>query len=232
MKEKLVIVGSGPMAAEVVDFVERYNLFDIIAFSVNKNYLTDNYMDRPVYPLEELEDYIDKNSVKTFIGLGWYNQNKYKRQKYEELKNRGFHFANLISPLSSISYSQIGEGNWIDDFVKVGFGSKIGNNNTFRVASIIGHHTIVGDHNVLSGRSLVSGKDIIGDQNYFGVSSTVFNRLKIGNKNIIGGATIVKEDISDLTIVWTDKSPQRVVKEKIIESFMSPKSSELIKQAL
>ena len=207
MKESLVIVGVGNLAPEVVDFVQRYDLFDIIAFSVDKKYITSaEYMGKPVYPLEELEKHVDKEEVKVFIAISWYNYlNKYKRQKFEFLKEKGFHFANLISPLASVKTGHIGEGNWIMDFATIGFNTKIGSNNTFCAQSILAHHTILGNHNVLSGRSSVAGR------------------------NIIGGGSIIKKNIGNYTITTAPESYHKQLWEKSIEFFLSPKSVEFLK---
>ena len=231
MKESLVIVGVGNLAPEVVDFVQRYDLFDIVAFSVDKKYITSSeYMGKPVYPLEELEKHVEREEVKVFIAISWYNYlNKYKRQKFEFLKEKGFHFANLISPLASVKTDHIGEGNWIMDFATIGFNTEIGDNNTFCAQSILAHHTILGNHNVLSGRSSVAGRNIIGDQNYFGFCSVVFNELIIGNKNIIGGGSIIKKNIGNYTITTAPESYHKQLREKSIEFFLSPKSVEFLK---
>ena len=131
MKEKLVIVGVGTHSEDVVNFIQEFDLFDIICFTVDRDYIVSNkYMGRPVYPFEELEKYVNPAEVKVFIAISWFNyMNKYKRLKYEQLKSRGFHFANLISPLAVVNSSAIGEGNWIHNFAVLSFDSKIGDNN-------------------------------------------------------------------------------------------------------
>lgn len=109
MKEKLIIIGAGAMAPEVVDFVQRYNLYEIVGFSVDEKYITDTYLGYPVYPTEHLEDYVDKSSVKLFIAISWYNKfNRIKKEKFENLKQRGFSFANLISPHAIVYPTDLG----------------------------------------------------------------------------------------------------------------------------
>lgn len=233
-KEKLVIVGIGGLAPEVVDFVQRYDLYDIVCFSVDRKYLSiSEYMGKPVFPLEDLDKHVDKSDVKAFIAISWYNyMNKFKRLKFEQLKDKGFHFANLISPLSSVKCSTIGEGNWVMDFVNIGFDTHVGDNNTFCAQSLVGHHTNIGSHNVLSGKAAVAGRNVVGDQNYFGFCSVVFNELTIGNKNLIGGGSIIKHSISDFYITTAPDSHLKQVREKSIEFFLSPKSVEYLKSIL
>lgn len=233
-KEKLIIVGIGGMAPEVVDFVTRYDLYDIVAFSVDSNYIkSPTYMNCPVYPLEDLESYVSLYDAKLFVAISWYNYlNRYKRQKFETLKAKGFHFANLISPLASVNCSSMGEGNWIQDFAYLGYQSEIGNNNTFCSHSLLGHYSVIGNHNVLSGRASVAGNNQVGDQNYFGMCSSVFNKLVLGNKNLIGGGSIVKKNIGNCTIVTAPDSKFTQATEKAVEFCLSPKSVEIVNNVL
>lgn len=230
-KENLVIFGIGKQASEVVDFVQRYGLYNIIGFIVDKEYMKlPQYMGKPVYPLEDVESYLDVRTVKAFVAISWYNYlNKYKRLKYELLKKKGFHFVNLISPLASVNCHSIGEGNLIMDYAYLGYNSEIGDNNTFCALSLLGHNSRMESHNVLAGRASIAGKTEIGNQNYFGLCSIVFNKLKIGNKCLIGGGSIVKRDIPDFTVTTAPESHYKQAKEKYIESYLSPKSIEILK---
>lgn len=233
MNEKLIIVGVGSIAPEVVAFVNRYNLYDIEGFTVDEKYLkSKEYMGKPVYPLERIEDFVDKK-VKFFIAISWYNyMNRYKRQKYEYLKSLGYSFANLISPLASVKCEIIGEGNWLMDYSCLGYGTQIGNNNTFCVFSMVAHYSVIGNHNVLSGRATIAGNTVIGDQNYFGICSCVFNKIVLGNKNLIGGGSIVKKDLGNCTIVTAPDSKYIQTTEKAVEFCLTPKSVEIVNQVL
>ena len=231
MKECLVIVGVGTHSEDVVYFVQKYDLFDIVCFTVDRKYIVSNeYMGKPVYPFEELEKYVNPADVKVFVAISWFNyMNKYKRQKFEQLKARGFHFANLISPLASVNCTSIGEGNWIQDFVSVGFDTQIGDNNTICVQSQVGHHTIMGSHNVLAGRASIAGRSVMGNQNFLGFCSVVFNELTIGNKNLIGGGAIVRNSLPDFTITTAPESHTKQATEKSLEFIISPKGVEFLK---
>ena len=231
MKERLVIVGIGSHSEDVVDFVQKHDLFDIVCFTVDREYIVSNeYMGKPVYPFEDLEKYVDPEDVKVFIAISWFNyMNKYKRQKFEQLKARGFHFANLISPLAVVNCTDIGEGNWIQPFVVIGFDSKIGDNNTICAQSQVGHHTIIGNHNVLAGRASIAGRSVIGNQNFLGFCSVVFNELTIGDMNLIGGGAIVKHSLPDCTITTAPDSHTKKATKKSLEFIISPKGVEVLK---
>lgn len=231
MKEKLVIIGTGSLSGEVVDFVKRYDLYDIVGFSVDKKYIkNETHLGYPVYPLEELDSYIDKEQVKLFVSISWYqNMNRVKRAKYEELKAAGYHFANLISPTATVFAHEMGEGNWIYDGCYIAFNSRIGNNNTFCHQTYLSHFSDVGDHNVFSARSNVAGSTTIGDQNYVGIGAIVFNKIIVGNKCVIGGGAIVKRNLPDFSLVVAADS---IVKQKDTDSIEKYISLDHIKKTI
>lgn len=232
MKEKLVIFGIGAMTEEVVDFVTRYQLFDLIGFTVDKPYFVPSFMGLPVFPAEDLEDYIDKTTVKLFVVSSYYNNlNKVKRLKFEELKARGFHFANLISPLASVKCKDMGEGNWINDFVCLDFGTVVGDNNTFLLCSILGHNAMIGNHNLVAGQANIGGASCVGDQNFIGMCSVIFNEIKIGNKCVIGGGAIVNKQLSDFVVVVAPSSVYKQSTEKRIEYFISPTAIQVVRES-
>ena len=127
-KRDLCIIGTNETAERITQFVERYNLFNIIGYAVDKKYITeDEFKGKPVWAIEELEKYIDKRNDLLFVALFWNHLNGDRRRLYERLKNAGWHFANIISPLASIRGS-IGENCWIMDYVVTQENSTIGDN--------------------------------------------------------------------------------------------------------
>ncbi len=232
MKEKLVIVGIGSLAPEVYSFVKKYSLYEVIGFSVDQKYVIDSFEGLPVYPLEKLESYVDKDTTKVFVAISWFNKfNKFKREKFENLKARGFHFANLISPNAIVSTESIGEGNWIHDGAIIDYGVKIGNNNNILLGVLVGHYSSLGDHNVLAGRANIAGDTSIGNGCYFGLASIVFNRLSLGDYCLVGGGSIVRKDLPDYSIVTSPESINRKGSLRLMEMIMSPIGIQMIKES-
>lgn len=216
--EKLVIVGATTWAAETTLFAEENQLFEVMAYTVDKNYLVPDFLGRPVYPMEDLEQYVDKDSVKLFISISWHQKlSDVRRIKYEELKRRGFQFANLISPKAIVNCSTIGEGNLIATGANVGYNTVIGNGNFILAQTLIAHGTTVGNDNAFAARACIGGDCKIGNQNYIGLNATIFNEVQIGFKNIIGGGAVLKQSISDFTIVSAIESKVKKTNEKVVE---------------
>lgn len=220
--EKIIIVGIGSQSLEIVDLINRYNLFEIIGFAVNKKYLVEKYMDKPVYPIESLESFVDKETTKLFVAISYYNRmNKYKRAAFEELKTKGFHFANIISPYANMRGKSIGEGNFISDCATIDFNATIGDNNYIGVGALIAHNSHIGSHNVLGGNCCVAGRVQIGNQCFLGVNCTIFDHLIIGDKCLIGGGAVVKRNIDSFTVVSAPEAIYKQSNEKHIEFFLS-----------
>ena len=223
--EKLVLVGTSSLAAQTLDFIERYQLFDVIGFTVNKAYIKDtHYLGKHVFPIEELDKYIDKEDVKLFSTISWYNYlNRERKKVFELLKQEGYKFANLISPHALVYTKDLGEGNWIHDFAHIGHGVHIGNDNVFRMKCVIGHDSVIGDHNFFAVDSVVGGHDYFNDCCFIGLNALIHNRVVVGTKCVIGGGAIVKRDLPDFSLCVANNSFVKQCDEAKIESYISPK---------
>lgn len=223
--KKLVLVGTSSLAAQTLDFVERYQLFDVIGFTVNKDYIKEPvFLGKPVFPIEELDKYIDKENVLLFSTVTWYNYlNRERKKIFDLLKGEGYKFANLISPHALVYTNDIGEGNWIHDFAHIGYGVHIGDDNVFRMKCMIGHDSVIGNHNFFAVNTIVGGHDYFSDCCFVGLSALVHNRVVVGNKCVIGGGAIVKRDLPDFSLCVADNSFVKQCDEEKIESYISPK---------
>jgi len=222
--EKLVIFGTNNFANEVVHKVEQYNLYDVVGFTVNQEYMkSDEYMGKKVYPVEELEKYFAKNEIKIFSAISRNNYlNRVRKEKFDELKSHGYTFANIISPHAIVCTDNIGEGNWINDFAHIGYDAKIGNNNIIGANTSISHYAVVGNHNSFSLGVCMGGHSVCGDCNFFGLNSVVFNRVIVRNKCIVGGGAVVKKDIKDFSLCVAAETIIRQCSEEMVEHIISP----------
>lgn len=222
--DKIILIGTSGLSKEVVDFINRYDLFEVVGFTVNKAWMKNQtYMGKPIYPLEELDQYFDKDNIKLFSTVSWYNYlNRVREEKFNELKDKGFHFANLISPFAMIYTEDVGEGNWIHDFAHIGYETVIGNNNVIRMNTTISHYSIIGSHNSLIAGTTIGGHAICGNRCFFGANSTVFNRVRIGNLCVIGGGAVVKHDLNDYSLCVSSEAYVKQCDENTIERYISP----------
>lgn len=219
--DNIIIVGAGVAANNICKFIEKYNLFSILGFAVDKEYRTaDTYLNKPVYNVEELDNVIDKSRDYLFVAIQWNRLNADRRKVYEKLKNAGYRFANLVSPLASINGHLAGDNCWINDFACIDTDAVIGNNVFVKVGAWVGDHTIVNDHCFIGARSSVAGGVRIGEQSFIGISAVIFDDTIVGKKCIVGAATALKRNLPDFSVYKTESVlyTSKTYTEDIIES--------------
>lgn len=231
-KEKIVIVGCGERGREIKEFIERNDLFDVIGFSVNRQYINeDSFLELPVYPLEELDKFIDKDKVYTFVAVSQFNYlNRVKKKLYNYLKEHDYKVANLISPQATIHSPINGDGNIFYEFSYIGEDAVIGSNNSFKPYSYIAHYCNVGNHNFFGVGSILAGACKVGDQCFVGIKATAFQNVHIGNKCIIGACTVIKKNVKDYCLVKVSDSSVEVHEygENSIEEKLAPRPTRYV----
>lgn len=220
MKERLIIVGANTTAKQVYDFVEEYNLYEVVGFAVDSQYKnSDSFCGLPIFELETLESVMDVKACKVFVAILWNRLNADRRQIYERLRKRGFQFANLISPSAKIRGRILGNNCWIHDYAVIQSDAEVGENCMIMAHSLIGAFSKVSAHCFLGTKSTVAGECEIGEQTFIGINCTVFDAVRVGEKCILGACTAVKRNLENCTIVKTlsDGNVIKKVDKEIIE---------------
>lgn len=196
--ENLVIIGTGAMARDVTAFVNRYNLYNIVGYSCNKEYVEFSRLEHPdwnICALDELEKKYDKENIKLFVAISQFRMlNRIRKDTFNSLEKRGFYFATLISPTATVLSDSIGEGSWIQDFAYLSTETKIGKNTIIDIYANVAHYSQVGNHCFVGIRTVILGTVTIGEQSFIGAASTIFNDVTIGEKCLIGGGDNNKKE--------------------------------------
>ena len=204
--ERIVIIGTSVAASNICKFIEKYRLYEVMGFAVNREYKTaDTYLDKPVYEVENLDQVVDKQKDYLFVAIQWNRLNADRRKVYERLKSEGYRFANLVSPLASINGQLAGDNCWITDFVCVDTDAVIGNNVFIKVGAWVGDHAQISDHCFIGAKSTVGGGVKIGEQSFIGLGAIIFDDTIIGEKCIVGAATALKRNLPDHCVYKTNQ---------------------------
>lgn len=199
-KQKLIIVGLSKTATHVLEFVQMYNLFEVVGFAVNERYKQDaTFCNLPVFSLENLETEYGSNDFYLFIAVLWNHLNRDRKNLYNYCKERGYKLANLISPHANIRGKLEGDNCWIHDYVVIQNNAHIKSNVAIMAFTLIGANTIIESHCFFGARSLLGGGSIVGEQSFIGLNATIFDDTKIGKKCIVGACTAVKRDMPDFS---------------------------------
>lgn len=224
--EKLIIVGTGTSAVQVLSFIKYHNLFEVIGFAVNKEYKKNNeFHGLPVYTLETLREECPDKDFKLFVSVQWNHLNRDRKIIYQYCKEQGYKMANVISPNAIIRCDIQSENIYIDDNVIIMNGVYLGNNCYLKASCVCGPNVKVSDHCFLGFNSIIGGGSTIGEQCFIGLNATIFDDTSIGNKCIIGACTAVKRNIPDYSryvtssdnIIIKQYSPEEI-ESKLISS--------------
>lgn len=198
--KKLIIIGTSTTAATIKKFVQHYQLFEIVGFAVNREYLTnDEYCEKPVYAIENLERIIDKDKDLLFVAIQWNRLNADRKQVYMNLKSQGWHFANIISPNAIVNGKITGDNCWIADNVVIDFGATIGSNVFIKIGAFIADNANISNHCFIGAKSTIAGGCNIGEQSFVGLNATIFDCTTVGRKCLIGACTVVKRNLPDFS---------------------------------
>ena len=204
MNKNLIIIGTGSTAKVVSLFVERYKLFNLLGFAVNKSYISEQiFCGKPVYAIENLDDIIDKENDFLFVAILWNRLNADRKKVYLTLKQAGYKFANLIAPNAIVKGDLTGDNSWISDFAIVEVGSTIGANCFIKSSAIISDNCVISDHCFIAAKSFVAGGCKVGEQSFIGLNATLFDDTVVGKKCIVGACTAVKRNLPDYSKITT-----------------------------
>jgi|ERR1035437_4679266 UDP-3-O-[3-hydroxymyristoyl] glucosamine N-acyltransferase len=199
--KKIIIIGAGAHSAEIAGLIYDNNKHvGEEEKLIIKGYLDDRDENWHRYKFKEpllnnLADYIPEADDLFILGVS----NVVSRKScLVKLKNKELNYFNFIH-YTAIVYetAQMGYGNVICCFSKIGPNAIIGNLNSINSKTEIGHDCIIGSNNVFAGNVGIAGFSLVGNDNFFGMNSSVIPERIIGSGNTIQAGVVVDRNIED-----------------------------------
>ena len=214
MPRPLVLVGAGEFAQIACEYFEHDSDYDVVAFSVERDYLVQPTLaGRPVVAFETLEADYPPADVDVFVAVPSSQLNRLRTRLYREAKRRGYRLATYVSSRAFVwrnaevgENSFIFEGNVIQPFVRVGSNCILWSGNH------VGHRTVVRDNVFIASHAVISGYCEIGESSFVGVNTTFNDHVKVAPDNVIGAGALVTRDTEPGRIYVG--SPARAVPDK------------------
>lgn len=199
----LLILGAGGYAVDIYEYAKEsigYGVeFDIKGFlDPDKEALKDF----PGYPqVIAFEDEYEIQEDDVFIcALG---DMEIKKKCVEKLLNRGAQFINIIHKTAYIApSSQIGIGNLIQPYVRIGSGACLGSFNTIQTNSIVAHNCSVGDFNRIDCNVMCVGGIYIGNGVTIHTGAVINHNVKLLDKSTVAALSFVVRSVKQGTTVW------------------------------
>jgi sugar O-acyltransferase (sialic acid O-acetyltransferase NeuD family) len=210
---KVVIIGAGGFAREVVDIIDAINQqkpsYEVLGYLVDPQYGKSGTIinDLPILGgIEWLENYQSK--VNVLIAVGASNS---RFRIFQRIKRFGCHFVSIIHPNALITrWVTIGDGTIIGAGSILTNQIRIGNQVVINLDCTIGHDVVLEDFVTLSPGVHISGNVNLRQGSYIGTGANVIEKISVGDWAIIGaGSTVVREIPPNTTAVGV---PAKVIK--------------------
>lgn len=196
MARPLVLIGAGEFAQIACDYFEHDSEHDVVAFSVERDYLVQSTLaGRPVVPYETLEIDYPPSQVDLFVAIPASQLNGLRKRFYLDAKRKGYGFATYISSRAfAWRNAEIGENTFVFEGSVIQPFVRIGNNCILWSGSVVCHRTVVRDHVFVAPRAVISGYCDIGEGSFIGANATFSDHVKVASGNVIGAGALVIRD--------------------------------------
>jgi acetyltransferase EpsM len=216
--KKVIIVGTGGHAAELVDYLMHINA--VSAVEKPKEWevvglIDDSEVNYAAYAydfpfLGKIKDHEVQHKVGYVMGIA---NMKCRRVIIEQLQQKGARFVTLIHPTALVSPSAIiGVGCVISHNVSIGPKAVLGDFNLINSRCTIGHDSTIGNYNFLAPQVVTGGFAVVGDENFIGTNGVLLPAIAVGDRNTIAAGMIVDKNVPhDATVFHRFKEKVMVI---------------------
>lgn len=199
--KKIVILGTGGFAQEVLSFLQFSKSYKVIGFTDSNSDLKGKIINSiPVLGNDNvLKNLIEENVSHAFVAIG---RNTIRELLFKKIYNLGFKHINVIHPSAVIAHNvSIGQGVVIYPNVTINTNVCIGNSVLINSNVSIGHDVEIGDFVNINPGVNIAGRVKINNSSFLGIGCSVLENIVIGSKAIVGGGAMVTRDVSPATNV-------------------------------
>ena len=206
IKKNLVIVGCGEHARCAVEVIEEQALYNIFGFVTN----SESELGKTLYgyPVLCLDDQLanlceeNKDIGYYFLGIGIASGSMLGRLSIYQRLDEILAPSTVIAPESVISrHAIIGEGIFIEPYVRISNGVKLGDHCIVQSFTAINHDQTIGD-NVLIGCNVAMAGSSVGSHTTIADGSTIGFKKSIGSNCLVTDGTVVTKDIPDNVVAY------------------------------
>jgi sugar O-acyltransferase (sialic acid O-acetyltransferase NeuD family) len=213
MSKQLVIVGSGQMAELFCSQFTHNTDYRVVGFAVGREFIkTDELLGLPLVPLAELQAQFPPESTEAFISVGPVNNNAVRSALFEELRQEGYRFANLISPRAVVSPDvTLGENVVVGHLSVISSWCRIGDGVVIGSTTNIGHHCQIRRHAFLAGHTVLAGSVDVGERAFIGAGVAIGDNVRIGEASVVGAGATILRDVEPNAVYVTERASKLAI---------------------
>jgi sugar O-acyltransferase (sialic acid O-acetyltransferase NeuD family) len=216
MERKLIILGTGGNAYDVLDVVEAINhagagssRWQLSGFLDDAKPVGSEFLGLPV--LGRLAD-AGRFSRESFVNAIGSDASFSRRPQI--VSSTGLspeRFVTLVHPAASVSArARLGRGVYVNHGVSVGGGVTVADHVALGPGCIVGHDSTIGEYSMVAPNATISGFVTVGRACYIGAGAMVRQRVAIGEGALVGLGAVVLRDVTARSVVVGN--PARVLR--------------------
>ena len=200
--KKLIIIGTGETANLAYQYFTYDSEFEVIAFSVNKQYIKeDTFLNHPVVEFENLEKIYPPDKYMVFVALASGKLNRDRIKMYNLAKEKGYKFASYVSSKAFVWHNvEIGENCFILENNTLQPFTKVGNNVIMWSGNHLGHQSQIKDNCFITSHVVICGCTTINENCFLGVNSTIADCVIIKKDNFIAMGAVVNKNTKENSV--------------------------------
>ena len=213
MSERLIILGTGGSALDVLDVIDALNAggagWTVVGFLDDGRPAGEAYLGLPLFgPLTAAAQHPECAFINT---IGSDRNHRQRAAIIAKTRLRPTQFATLVHPHASVSpRAVLGRGVCVNYGVSIGGRAVIGDHVYLCPGAIIGHDSVIGDYSIVAPGAVISGFVEIGESCYVGAGATVRQAIHVGARSLIGmGAVVVRDVETGVTVVGNPATARR-----------------------
>ena len=200
MKAKqIIIIGAGETANLAYEYFTYDSDYEVVAFSVNKEYIKEkSFKDLPLVEFENVEKIYSPKEYYAFVAISGEKLNRNRIKMYNAAKQKGYKMATYVSTKAFVWKNvKIGENCFILEDNTLQPYTEIGNNVIMWSGNHLGHQSVIKDNCFITSHCVISGFCEIGENSYLGVNSTVADEIKIAKDNFIAMGAVINKNTKE-----------------------------------
>jgi sugar O-acyltransferase (sialic acid O-acetyltransferase NeuD family) len=205
MKQKLIILGTGGSAYDILDTVEAINAraptWELVGFLDDSLPVGSLHLELPI-----LGGLRDAGRIPSSLFVNAIGSDKSYRLRPEILATTGLdrnRFATLVHPAASVSpRARLGCGVCAHFGVNVAGGVIVGDHVSIYPGCIVGHDAVIEDYVIVAPGAVISGFVHIERGSYIGARAVIRQHLQVGSQALVGmGAVVVRDVPAEVRVV-------------------------------
>ena len=192
---KIIIFGIQDFAQLAHYYLENDSEHEVVAFTVNENYLPNNksFCGLPVLAFENIEKEYPISDFKFFAPMSPQKMNTLREKTYNEIKAKGYELISYISSKATLFNNPVGDNCFILENNTVQPFTTIGNNVILWSGNHIGHHSTIKDHIMFTSHVVLSGHCVVENYCTLGVNATIRDGVTLAEGTFVAmAASIIK----------------------------------------